>query len=85
MFIGSFFLAEQVKGRLSSGEYKGFLECMRGLKNQTMDMKKLLQLVGNYFSAPERLYLFRRFLHFFTRFSVDVFACLSAPHHFLRF
>ena len=62
MFI-RFFRAEQVRGRLSSGEYKGFLECMRGLKNQTMDMKKLLHSVANYFSAPERLYLLRRFLH----------------------
>lgn len=53
-------LAEQVKGRLSSGEYKGFLECMRGLKNQTMNMSKLLQVIGNYFSAPERLFLLRR-------------------------
>lgn len=54
--------AKQVKGRLSSGEYKGFLECMRGLKNQSIDMNRLLQSVGNYFSAPERLYLLRRFL-----------------------
>lgn len=83
---GLFLSAEQVRGRLSSGEYKGFLECMKGLKNQTMSMDKLLQLVGNYFSAPERLYLLRRFDDTVRlSFSVDVYACPCASRHSFRF
>jgi hypothetical protein len=52
---------KEVKAHLSVGEYKGFLECMRGLKNQTINMSNLLQLISNLFSAPERLFLLCRF------------------------
>jgi hypothetical protein len=57
-----FGLVVQVKAHLSVGEYKGFLECMRGLKNQTINMSNLLQLISNLFSAPERLFLLCRFI-----------------------
>ncbi|KAH8937953.1 hypothetical protein BDL97_16G056800 [Sphagnum fallax] len=53
--------SKPVKAHLSVGEYKGFLECMRGLKNQTINMSNLLQLISNLFSAPERLFLLCRF------------------------
>ena len=40
MFIGSLCIV-QVNHCLSFGGYKGFLECMGGLKNQTLNMKIL--------------------------------------------
>ncbi|KAG6543819.1 hypothetical protein Mapa_014659 [Marchantia paleacea] len=52
---------QEVKAHLSVVEYKRFLECMRGLKNQLMSMATLLEAVANLFSAPERLFLLRRF------------------------
>ncbi|KAL3680444.1 hypothetical protein R1sor_023400 [Riccia sorocarpa] len=52
---------EEVKAHLSVGEYSRFLDCMRGLKNQLMSMATLLEAVANLFSAPERLFLLRRF------------------------
>ncbi|KAG0608502.1 hypothetical protein M758_8G111000 [Ceratodon purpureus] len=75
---------KEVRGRLSSGEYKGFLECMRGLKNQTMDMKKLLHSVANYFSAPERLYLLRSFGEFVPGHHRSTYEELLAAKHAAR-
>lgn len=72
---------KEVKGRLSSGEYKGFLECMRGLKNQTMNMSKLLQVIGNYFSAPERLFLLRSFGEFVPNHHRPAYNILLAAKH----
>ncbi|XP_073396887.1 regulator of telomere elongation helicase 1 homolog isoform X3 [Physcomitrium patens] len=75
---------KEVKGRLSSGEYKGFLECMRGLKNQSIDMNRLLQSVGNYFSAPERLYLLRSFGEFVPSKHRAAYENLLAAKHSAR-
>ncbi|KAL2612609.1 hypothetical protein R1flu_024301 [Riccia fluitans] len=52
---------EEVKAHLSVVEYSRFLDCMRGLKNQLMSMATLLEAVAGLFSAPERLFLLRRF------------------------
>ncbi|KAH7331577.1 hypothetical protein KP509_20G041000 [Ceratopteris richardii] len=52
---------EQVKARLSAPEYKGFVECMKGLKQ---DPKSVFEAIANLFSAPERIFLLRRFGEF---------------------
>jgi hypothetical protein len=75
-----FGLVVQVKAHLSVGEYKGFLECMRGLKNQTINMSNLLQLISNLFSAPERLFLLCRFIESSLIHSANLFRLLDEAY-----
>lgn len=58
---------KEVKAHLSAPEYKGFLDCMKGLKQQIMSMTTLLETVASLFSAPERIFLLHRFGDFVPR------------------
>lgn len=51
----------QVRAKLSNPEYTIFMDCMKGLKQNTMKMCNVLELVANLFSAPERIFLLKRF------------------------
>jgi regulator of telomere elongation helicase 1 len=51
----------QVRAKLSNPEYKIFMDCMKGLRQNTMKMCNVLELVANLFSAPERIFLLKRF------------------------
>uniref|UniRef100_A0A7N0VD81 Regulator of telomere elongation helicase 1 homolog n=1 Tax=Kalanchoe fedtschenkoi TaxID=63787 RepID=A0A7N0VD81_KALFE len=57
---GAAFLA-QVKEKLSSTEYKDFVEFMKALKSKAMRINYVLQSIAKIFSGPERLPLRRRF------------------------
>ncbi|XP_057860129.2 regulator of telomere elongation helicase 1 homolog isoform X2 [Cryptomeria japonica] len=51
----------QVRAKLSDPEYSIFMECMKGLKQKTTVMDKVLEVVANLFCAPERIFLLKRF------------------------
>lgn len=51
----------QVRAKLSNPEYTIFMDCMKGLRQNTMKMCNVLELVANLFSAPERIFLLKRF------------------------
>ncbi|KAI5070881.1 hypothetical protein GOP47_0013132 [Adiantum capillus-veneris] len=55
---------KEVKARLSAPEYKRFVECIKGLKQQVINIKTVLDAVANLFSAPERIFLLQRFGEF---------------------
>ncbi|KAL9666278.1 hypothetical protein QQ045_000604 [Rhodiola kirilowii] len=60
---GAAFLT-QVKEKLSSAEYKDFVEFMKGLKSKAMKINYVLQSIANIFSGPERLPLRRSFKNY---------------------
>ncbi|CAM8999416.1 unnamed protein product [Rhodiola kirilowii] len=68
---GAAFLT-QVKEKLSSAEYKDFVEFMKGLKSNAMKINYVLQSIANIFSGPERLPLRRSFKNY-----------LPAKYHYL--
>jgi len=53
---------------------------MRGLKNQTINMSNLLQLISNLFSAPERLFLLCRFIESYLIHSANLFRLLDEAY-----
>lgn len=70
---------KEVKARLSAPEYKGFVECMKGLRQQVMNIKTVLEAVANLFSAPERIFLLRRFGEFVPTQHRELYeTCLAA-------
>ncbi|XP_050380801.1 regulator of telomere elongation helicase 1 homolog [Argentina anserina] len=60
---GSQFLV-QVKEKLSTMEYKEFVNLMKALKSKAMNISEVLQSIVRLFSGPERLSLLKRFKYF---------------------
>ncbi|KAF3450771.1 hypothetical protein FNV43_RR06860 [Rhamnella rubrinervis] len=60
---GSDFLI-QVEGKLSSSEYKEFVNSMKALKSKVVKISEVLQTIARLFSGPERFSLFKRFKDF---------------------
>ncbi|KAF3778448.1 ATP-dependent DNA helicase [Nymphaea thermarum] len=52
---------KQVKNTLSSSEYKEFVEFLKALRSKSMKASSVLESVAMLFSAPERLFLLKRF------------------------
>ncbi|XP_031498031.1 regulator of telomere elongation helicase 1 homolog isoform X2 [Nymphaea colorata] len=52
---------KQVRNTLSSSEYKEFVEFLKALRSKSMKASSVLESVAMLFSAPERLFLLKRF------------------------
>lgn len=60
---GTVFLT-QVREKLSNAEYKEFVSLMTALKSKEMNVTLVLESIAGLFSAPERIFLLKRFKDF---------------------